>query len=89
MLVKTMDMLPEHQEAFDRILECFSGADGCVSFVNVKMVIEEMDRRAHDCTNREGNNSYEVLHCMRQFGKLIEFANRKPEEEDVEEDHSR
>lgn len=77
-----MNMLPEHQEAFDNILECFSGADGCVSFINVKMVIEDMDRRAHDCSNQDGNDAYQVLACMRQFSKLIEIANRKTEEED-------
>jgi len=72
-------MLPEHQEAFQNILDCFTGADGGVAFVNLQNLVSIMDEQAHDCSNKAGNDAYQVLACMRRFSKLIEIANRPPD----------
>lgn len=39
-------MRHENKEALQHILDTFSGSDGGVSFVALKTLLEEMDRRA-------------------------------------------
>jgi len=60
-------------EILDPILDCFGGADGGVSFLNVKNFLREMMQRSE---NGDASAS-EVVLVAKRFVKFIEVANGK------------
>lgn len=69
------NMKPITKKAFDNILDCFDGADGGISFVNVRILIERMDELAEERTP-EGHAASKVIDVMLRFSKLIDVANK-------------
>lgn len=59
-----------NQEAFSTIIDCFSGADGGVSFTKLRLLLEDMEAEESDTGNQ-------VVDIMTKFAKLIKVANRK------------
>lgn len=69
-----MDASKKTQKSFNTILDCMTGADGGVSFVKLKIMIEGLDELALQ-ENKAGNDARKILIIMDQFAKLIEIAN--------------
>lgn len=68
-----MEARPKTKKAFDNITDTFTGADGGVSFINLRFFIEGLDAKAS-----EGDaESEEILQIMKQFSMLIDIANYK------------
>lgn len=64
---------PKLDEAFNEIMDCFTGADGGVEFTNLKWFLEEFDKRA-----KSGDlAATKILEVVYQFHKLIKIANSK------------
>lgn len=59
--------------AFDNILDTFGGADGGVSFINLKWMIENMD----SLSDQGEEHATEIIKVMLRFSKLIDVANGK------------
>ena len=58
------------KDQFDNILDCFTGADGGVRFVNLRAALEQFDKEAV-----EGNeDSAECLCVLSMFSKFIDYV---------------
>ena len=64
-------MSKETQEQFDNILSTMSGADGGMRFMNLRVLLDDMDSREGDLTAQS------VVDIMRRFSRLIDVANEK------------
>jgi hypothetical protein len=51
-------------------MDCFTGADGGVSFVNLRILLEGME-------NEDTQTANAVLDIMRKFSRLIDVANKQ------------
>lgn len=67
-------MTPITEKAFQNILDCFTGADGGIAFINTKLLIEEIDKRAEEQTP-DGHAASQVIDVVLRFSKLIDVAN--------------
>lgn len=68
-----MDMRSRTEASFRNILDCFSGADGGGSFYALRLLIEEMDKRA-----KKGDKAAEeVIEEIHRMSRLIDIANRE------------
>lgn len=56
------------KESLDNILNCMSGADGGVSFIRLKTLLEQIGRD-------EANAGRMVEEAVHQFSRLINVAN--------------
>jgi len=65
------------KQAFQQILDTFSGADGGISFVLLKTLVEELDQRA-ESGDQAAQRIVEVVY---QFARLINLANSQRENE--------
>ena len=63
---------PEMEEAMQKILDVFSGADGGGSFAILCMLVQDLDKDAA----AGDKDAIEVLSCITKFNKLIEIAKR-------------
>jgi len=59
-----------NKAALDNIMDCFTGTDGGVSFVNLRFLLEGMEKEDTDSAEA-------VLDIMRKFSRLIDVANKK------------
>lgn len=64
-------MRQEIDKIFQRIIDVFSGADGGVLFVQLKCLIEEMDKQAQ---NGDENAEQVLTVTLRSFDKLLNAA---------------
>jgi hypothetical protein len=61
-----------YQSQLENILDCFTGADGGVSFMNLKILLEDMERQ-----EAEGDEmASEVLKQFSNFSRLIDCAQK-------------
>jgi hypothetical protein len=60
----------QYQKEFNRILDTFTGVDGGVSFIKLRMLLERLDKE----NTYHGNL---VLDIMSKFSKLIDLAAEK------------
>lgn len=66
-------MRKETQEAFDYILDTFSGADGGYTFSVLLNAIRDIDKQAE-----EGKESSEkIISIMKRFSKLIKIITKE------------
>ena len=63
----------EVKARMDTILDCFSGADGGVSFVKLKTQMEKFAKEA----DQGGYSSQEVCSILIRFARLIEVVNKE------------
>lgn len=63
-------MRQKTKEHLDKIMDTFSGADGGVSFLKFKMLIEGLDTQAQNGDRKADM----ILDIMRDFSKLIDVA---------------
>ena len=64
-------MTPELKQSFNNIMDCFTGADGGVAFVQLRYLLEDMDERA-----RQGDeHAVAVLQTVYHMDRLIKVAN--------------
>lgn len=68
-------MRDEIKTILDRLTDVFSGADGGVSFVMLKNLIEALDKKA-----QEGDEDAEevLTTTLRRFNKLLDISQNKP-----------
>ena len=64
-------MKPDTDKALINIMDCIGGADGAVSFINLRTLIEDMDSREDD----EG--AQQIVEVVKRFSRLIDIANKK------------
>lgn len=57
--------------SFHNIVDCFSGSDGGVSFVNLQKMIEELNIMSEN----GDHNATKILEVVYQFSKLIDISN--------------
>jgi len=60
------------QELLEPTLECFSGADGGVSFIKLKVLLNEMQKKS----NEGDTKATEILLVAKRFSKLIELVKK-------------
>ncbi len=53
------------------ILDCMTGADGGISFANLKVFVGEMERRVKEESDQA---AHEVLQVISRFRRLIDVA---------------
>jgi hypothetical protein len=63
---------PKLDNDFETITDCFTGADGGVSFVRLQSLLEEMEKRA----NAGDMVADKVLGTIYQMARLIQVANK-------------
>ena len=61
--------------SFQNILNCFTGADGGISFIKFRLFIEDMEKQFEEGRYAAG----EVLKIVDQFSRMIDIANEKVE----------
>ena len=61
-------MKPATEEALINIMDCVAGADGGMSFINLKMMIEDMD-------SRDEEGAEQIIEVVKRFSRLIDIAN--------------
>ena len=66
-----MKMKPETQKHFDNILDTMTGADGGIRFVQLKVMLEDLDNREDD------EAAGHLVRMMTNFSRLINIANRE------------
>ena len=64
-------MKPETQKHFDNILDTMTGADGGIRFVQLKVMLEDLDNREDD------EAAGHLVRMMTNFSRLINIANRE------------
>ncbi len=64
-------------EIIDPILDCFSGADGGMSFVKLKFFLEQMEQKSE----KGDIAAKEILLIAKRFVKIIELANNLTKKE--------
>lgn len=58
------------KEAINDIMDTFAGADGGISFVNLRSILENMDKEAGN-----GNlSAQEILEVVYRFHRLVKMA---------------
>lgn len=62
----------KYQKQLENILDCFTGADGGVLFMNLKLLLDEMERQE---LNGDTDAS-EVLLIFSNFSRLIDTAQK-------------
>ena len=62
----------KYQKQLENIMDCFTGADGGVSFMNLKLLLDEMERQE---LNGDTDAS-EVLRIFSNFSRLIDTAQK-------------
>ena len=62
-------------KSFQNILDCFTAADGGVSFIKFQLFIEDMEKQFEEGSYAAG----EVLTIMDRFSRMIDIANEKVE----------
>ena len=67
-----MNLREETKIAFQNILDTMTGADGGVRFIHLKVLIEEMDKRA--ALGDLGAES--IIEVIKQFSRLINVAQK-------------
>jgi len=71
-------MTPELDKSFNNILDCFSGADGCISFIHVKGFLEHLDKLAtSEPSSIEGMAASDLVEIVNKFSRLIDVANNR------------
>ncbi len=63
-------MKPDTEKALINIMDCIAGADGGISFINLRGMIEEMD-------NRDEEGAKQIVEVVKRFSRLIDVANNK------------
>lgn len=63
-------MKPATEEALIVIMDCIGGADGGLSFINLRGLIEEMD-------GRDEEGAEQIIEVVLRFRRLIDVANKK------------
>lgn len=67
-----MKLRPKTEKDFNNILDCMTGADGGVSFMKLKILLEDLDSQA-----ASGNSAaIQLMDIMAQFSKLIDVASK-------------
>ena len=61
--------------SFQNILDCFTGADGGVSFFKFQLFIDDMEKQFEEGSYAAG----EILKIVDQFSRMIDIANEKVE----------
>ena len=62
----------KYQKQFDNILDCFTGADGGGSFINLRVMLEEMEHQ-----EEMGDiPAAQVLQIFSNFSRLIDTAQK-------------
>lgn len=56
--------------AIQTFLDCFGGADGGVSFVKFRGLMEEMEKKA----TKGDEGAYEIIERVHAVSRLIEYA---------------
>jgi hypothetical protein len=71
---KPMTDKSEALKAFQSITDTFTGADGGVSFVNLKVLVEKLDKQ-----HREDDyvDAGKILLMIIRFNSIIQAANKK------------
>ena len=64
---------PRIQDELRSITECFTGADGGISFLKFKVFVETLEEQYIGGDYKAG----EVLNIVSKFNQLIEIANRE------------
>jgi len=64
-------MKPATEEALINIMDCVAGADGGMSFINLRGLIEDMDSRDGDA------GAEQIVEVVKRFSRLIEVANKR------------
>ena len=59
------------ESSFQNILNCFTGADGGVSFIKFRLFIEDMEKQFEEGSDEAGK----VLTIMDRFSRMIDIAN--------------
>jgi hypothetical protein len=59
------------QEQFDNILDTFTGADGGVKFVYLRLMLEELERRSDESNDPHAE---QLLAIIGQFSRMIDVA---------------
>ncbi len=67
-------------EIIDPILDCFSGADGGMSFVKLKFFLEQMEQMEQK-SEKGDIAAKEILLIAKRFVKIIELANNLTKKE--------
>lgn len=67
-----MEMSDETESHFINILDTFSGADGGISFVQMRRLIEDMDKKAA----KGDKPAQEVILIMKRFSRMIDTAKK-------------
>lgn len=63
-------MTPEQLEAFNNILDCFSGSDGGTRFLKLRYALDDMSKQT------DNKSSQEILLIMTRFSHLIDIAEK-------------
>ena len=66
-----MDARPDTLEHFNNIVDSITCSDGGVRFVNFRVFIEEMDKRA----DKGDFSADQLIGIMKSFSRLINAAN--------------
>jgi hypothetical protein len=61
----------ELDDAFNNILDCFTGADGGGAFMDLKLLIEDLERQAIEDNDAA---AAEVIQSVFRFNSLINIA---------------
>ena len=59
-----------YQKQLENIMDCFTGADGGVSFMNLRLLLEQMERQE----NEGDEMASDVLKIFSNFSRLIDCA---------------
>lgn len=73
--MSTVFLTNDLAEAFQGIVDTFSGTDGGVRFVRFRALLEELERQSID----GDKSSEEILKLVKRFKKLIDVANEQRE----------